>query len=87
MILPLKKTFLITGASNGIGFDLAKIAASEGHDVYAISRNINSLESIKGVKAFSVDITNEKSIELFIAKLIKQKINLDIIINLSLIHI
>ena len=81
MILPLKKTFLITGASNGIGFDLAKIAASEGHDVYAISRNINSLESIKGVKAFSVDITNEKSIELFIAKLIKQKINLDIIIN------
>ena len=81
MIFPQKKTFLITGASNGIGFDLAKIAVSEGHDVFAISRNINSLKRVKGVKAFSVDITNEKSVEFFIGKLIKQKINLDIIIN------
>ena len=81
MILPLKKTFLITGASNGIGFDLAKIAISEGHDVIAISRNINSLKRVKGLSAFSVDITNEKSLELFIAKLIKQKIKLDILIN------
>ena len=76
-----KKTFLITGASNGIGFELVKMATDKGHNVIAISRNTSNLKSIKGVNVFSVDITDEKSLKSFTNRLIKQKIKLDIIIN------
>ena len=69
-----KKTFLITGASNGIGFELVKMATDKGHNVIAISRNTSNLKSIKGVNVFSVDITDEKSLKSFTNRLIKQKI-------------
>jgi len=75
------KTILVTGASNGIGFEIAKSAAFLGHKVIAISRNINSLESLKAIECYSVDITNDNTIESFIKKLVLKNIKLDILIN------
>ena len=75
------KTILVTGASNGIGFEIAKSAAFLGHKVIAISRNINSLESLKAIECYSVDITNDNIIESFIKKLVLKNIKLDILIN------
>jgi len=76
-----RKTILVTGASNGIGFEIAKSAAFLGHKVIAISRNINSLESLKAIECYSVDITNDNTIESFIKKLVLKNIKLDILIN------
>jgi len=76
-----RKTILVTGASNGIGFEIAKSAAFLGHKVIAISRNINSLESLKAIECYSVDITNDNIIESFIKKLVLKNIKLDILIN------
>ena len=55
-----KKTILITGASNGIGFEIAKTAASSGHKVIAISRDITNLKPLINVDSYSVDITNDE---------------------------
>ena len=76
-----KKTILITGASNGIGFEIAKTAASLGHKVIAISRDITNLKPLINVDSYSVDITNDDLIESFVKKLIQKKIKLDILIN------
>ena len=76
-----RKTILVTGASNGIGFEIAKSAAFLGHKVIAISRNINSLESLKAIECYSVDITKDNIIESFIKKLVLKNIKLDILIN------
>jgi short-subunit dehydrogenase len=40
-------TVLITGASNGIGMELAKICAANGHDLVLIARNKSRLDELK----------------------------------------
>ncbi|MDQ1296687.1 MAG: family oxidoreductase [Bacteroidota bacterium] len=43
----MNKTALITGASNGIGFELARIHASQGDNLVVVSRNKCKLEELK----------------------------------------
>jgi len=43
----MKNTALITGASNGIGLELAKIHASKGGDLVLVARNKSKLDEIK----------------------------------------
>ncbi len=38
---------LITGATSGIGYALAKIMAERGHDLVLVSRDINKLQSVQ----------------------------------------
>ena len=77
----INKNILITGAGNGIGLELAKIAANQGHKVIAVSRNINSIKSLAGVNSYSIDITKDRLVKSLITKLKSENIRLDIIIN------
>ena len=43
-----KTTALITGASAGIGLELAKQFASHGHDLILVARNRDALEAVAG---------------------------------------
>jgi len=54
------KNIVITGTSRGIGFELAKQFAENGHQVLALSRNTKPLSAInhKNITALSVDISN-----------------------------
>lgn len=54
----MKKTALITGASNGIGLELAKVYAKNGDNLVLVARNINKLNEIKSEleNQFKVDI-------------------------------
>lgn len=40
----INKTALITGATSGIGYELAKVFAENGYDLIVVSRSANSLE-------------------------------------------
>jgi NAD(P)-dependent dehydrogenase (short-subunit alcohol dehydrogenase family) len=77
------KNIVITGTSRGIGFELAKLFAKNGHKVLAISRNTKPLEAVnhKNISLLSVDIAKNadvKKVTDFIEKNWKQ---VDILIN------
>ena len=44
------KHVIITGTSRGIGFELAKLFANNGHKVLAISRNTAPLNTLNNKK-------------------------------------
>ena len=70
------KKIIITGASRGIGFEMVKLLAEQGHQVLALSRNIASLEQLskthKNIIVLGVDISDEKQLEI-ISELIGNK--------------
>lgn len=75
---------LITGASSGIGYEMAKYMSSLGYDLILVARNIDKLEELKEslptkVKIIGIDLTDEKKIkELFIAT---RNEDVDVLIN------
>lgn len=69
-------TVLITGASKGIGKDLAFEFAKNGHDLILIARSKEILEEVKSeleskysikVKCFDFDLTNTEALKSFLA--------------------
>lgn len=42
----MQKTILITGATDGIGLETAKMLVSEGHKVLVHGRNADKLKSV-----------------------------------------
>jgi len=61
----MKKNVVIAGSSRGIGFELVKQFADDGHQVVALSRNIGALKELNApqVRAISCDIADEKSVK------------------------
>ena len=56
------KRIIVTGASRGIGRALIDTFQNPGHDVWALSRNIDELKHIKGIHAVSIDLSDEQQI-------------------------
>lgn len=54
----MTKTVLITGASNGIGLELAKIHAEKGHNLVVVARSEDKLNALKQQleNAYSVNV-------------------------------
>lgn len=52
-----KPVALITGASRGIGLELAKECASHGHDVVLVARRQDALEALAGVIEGKYDVS------------------------------
>lgn len=75
------KTLFVTGASQGMGFQICKQAVASGHRVYAVSRNIAPLKTLKGVNAFTLDISDESSTLEFSNRLMDQGVKIDALIN------
>ena len=59
------KKIIITGTSRGIGLELVKKLAGEGHEILALSRNPEPVEELKleNVHTFPFDITSEGDLE------------------------
>jgi len=76
------KTIIITGTSRGIGAELVKQFAAEGHTVISLSRNSNpELEKLPNVYYKSVDLSNDASVTEFAVALKDQFKNIDILIH------
>lgn len=74
---------IITGTSRGIGFELAKLFAKEGHKVLALSRNTETLDSLKivNIKTIPFDITKKDDLEKVGAYLDEHWETVDVLIN------
>ena len=61
----MSKNIVITGTSRGIGFELAKQFAKNGHQVLALSRNSAPLSAInhENITVLSVDISSAQDLQ------------------------
>lgn len=61
------KTVLITGATSGVGYALAKRLLAEGHRVWALGRNKEVLQELKmdGAWVFPVDLAQPDELDTF----------------------
>lgn len=80
------KTWFITGASKGFGFEIAKAALDAGDRVVATVRNKQSvlsdaLGNHPGLFIVEMDVTNETQVKLAVQKAIDHFGRLDIVVN------
>jgi short-subunit dehydrogenase len=86
----MKNTALITGASNGIGLELAKIHASKGGDLVLVARNKSKLDELKialekqfGVSVYIIckDLSAINSAQEVYEETTRRNIQVDYLIN------
>lgn len=76
------KTILITGTSRGIGAELVKQFAAEGHQVIAVSRKSNpEFESLNNVYFQSIDLSNETQLTDFALQIKSKFGTVDVLIH------
>ena len=79
----MKKNVVIAGSSRGIGLELVRQFAAEGHQVVALSRNIEPLKALDlpQVRAMSCDIADEKAVKEVVKHIKFNWDTIDILIN------
>lgn len=83
------KTVVITGASKGIGYGLAKIIANEGAQVAVAARDLDALKLLAGeieqdggiCKPFQLDLRDVASITSCFDKIIGEFGEIDVLVN------
>lgn len=74
---------IITGTSRGIGFELAKLFAKEGHNVLALSRSSKSINDLnnKQITAIPFDLNRKEDYTLVTEFLTENWKTVDVLIN------
>jgi len=81
---------LVTGASSGIGYELAKLFAKDGKNVVIVARSQDKLEELKreienkygtSVRVLVKDLSDPNSPQEIYSELEKDKVNVDVLVN------
>ena len=84
------KTILITGASRGIGKEMATLFAKEGAHLILLARNLLHLQNLKDslnhlydtkIQVFTCDVSNQIQVKGIFSELRRNKINIDSVVN------
>ena len=86
------ETVLITGASSGIGYELAKIYAKNGHDLVVVARNKDKLEILKKeifeeisknikITVIENDLSLENAAERLYNQVKSKKLKINVLVN------
>lgn len=77
------KNIIVTGSSRGIGLELVKLFADEGHNVLALSRNSKPCESLnlKNITALSCDLCVQEDYEKVVKFISDNWQKVDVLIN------
>lgn len=79
----MNSTCLITGASSGIGRELALHYAAEGWTVYAVARSkdkLDELSRLPGINAVELDLTDDSAIQVAAKQLHTEGVVLDLLL-------
>lgn len=79
----MKQVVLVTGASSGMGKDVAMRLIDEGYAVYGAARRLTHMHDLvdKGARAIEMDILDDEAIDVVISAIMKEQGRLDILIN------
>jgi short-subunit dehydrogenase len=86
----MPKTALITGASSGIGLELARLFARDKHDLVLVARSGDKLQQLAselikehGIRAtvITADLSQVGSVKNLFDKLQQEKIDIDFLVN------
>lgn len=78
-----KKTILVTGASSGMGKDVAKLLLEKGHIVYTAARRVEKMDDLvkAGAIAIKMDITKEEDLQNVVDLIQEHHGGVEILIN------
>ena len=80
----MKKTYVITGATSGIGKALTENLASKGHVIFAGYRNEEKIKDLpQGVIPFFIDSTKPETINSSVSFIKSKTDNINSIVNIS----
>lgn len=74
----MDKVVLITGASSGIGLEIAKYLSQQGYIVYGGSRSAPPSDAFHSIE---LDVTNDESVAQAIEIIIKKEGHIDVLVN------
>ncbi|MFK7806024.1 MAG: SDR family NAD(P)-dependent oxidoreductase [Anaerolineae bacterium] len=84
----MQKTILLTGATDGIGLETAKMLVEQGHNVLLHGRNpaklarvANSLSNSGQIETYVADLSSFSDVKALADKVAKQHASLDVLIN------
>ena len=87
----MQKTILITGATDGIGLETARILVSQGHHVLLHGRNPSKLEEVETmlskipgggkIESYVCDLSRMADVEAFAATVAEGQETLDVLMN------
>ncbi|MEO5788007.1 MAG: SDR family oxidoreductase [Gelidibacter sp.] len=79
----MSKHIIITGTSRGIGYELVKLFAKQGHQVLALSRNDRPIKALKlkNVTAFCFDLGDMEAYQKVEAFILEEWKHVDVLIN------
>jgi short-subunit dehydrogenase len=84
----IKPTALITGASAGIGTELARVFADHGHDLVLTARRADRLERLAGelgdrcrVAIVTADLAKRKGVQRILDAVARDRITIDVLVN------
>ncbi len=87
----MQKTILLTGATDGIGFETAKLLVLQGHKLLIHGRSASKLGSVKGdlsrlnreveVETFCADLSNLIEVEELASDVAEKFSSIDVLIN------
>lgn len=76
-----KKVVLITGASSGIGLDIAEKLQLDGYEVFGTSRKGAQPNTNYSFKMVELDVTKDGSVATAVAEVMKNAGKIDVLIN------
>jgi NAD(P)-dependent dehydrogenase (short-subunit alcohol dehydrogenase family) len=79
----IKPVALVTGASSGIGKDIAQRLLKEGYDVFAGARRIERMADLgkAGANVFALDVTDDASMMAAVETVVGSSGRLDVLVN------
>ncbi|TIX13769.1 MAG: SDR family NAD(P)-dependent oxidoreductase, partial [Mesorhizobium sp.] len=78
-----KKTALVTGASSGMGKEIAKRLIQDGFQVYVAARQIDRMEDLAalGARPLRMDISKGAEIDAAVASVLAEVDSVDVLVN------
>jgi NAD(P)-dependent dehydrogenase (short-subunit alcohol dehydrogenase family) len=78
-----KKTALVTGASSGMGKEIAKRLISDGFRVYVAARSIDKMLDLErlGARALQMDVSDDDEIKAAVGIILAESGGVDVLVN------